>query len=148
MTRLPAGNSAGIGKAKAMASSVETGTIDPTDVAPVPADALIVPMRLAIGKGHGPALLTELEELEEEEVRAIENEVWDRFADDPKMRLAVALRFRALLDLFRARRLKDAFRNQGFKLIARAVHEAAAQRLNTRFGFSPQKFLGARRRKR
>jgi hypothetical protein len=131
-----------------MASTFETGTIDPTDVAPVPADALIVPMRLAIAKGHGSALLTGLEELEEEEVRTIESEVWDRFADDPKMRLAVALRFRALLDVFRARRLKDAFLNQGFKLIARAVHEAAAQRLNTRFGFSPQKFLAARRRKR
>ena len=105
-----------------------------------------MPMRLAIAKGHGSALLTGLEELEEEEVRAIESEVWDRFADDPKTRLAVALRFRALLDVFRARRLKDAFLNQGFKLIARAVHEAAAQRLNTRFGFSAQKFLGARRR--
>ena len=50
--------------------------------------------------------------------------------------------------MIRARRLKDAFLNQGFKLIARAVHEAAAQRLNTRFGFSAQKFLDARRRAR
>src|SRR6478672_2042005 len=115
-----------------MASTIETGTIDPNDVAPVPVEALIVPMRLAIAKGHGSALLTGLEELQEQEVRAIESEVWDRFADDPKTRLAVALRFRALLDVFRARRLKDAFVNQGFKLIARAVHEAAAQRLNTR----------------
>ena len=81
-----------------MASTIETGTIDPNDVAPVPVEALIVPMRLAIAKGHGPALLTGLEELEEEEVRAIESEVWDRFADDPKTRLAVALRFRALLE--------------------------------------------------
>ena len=76
-----------------MASTFETGTIDPTDVAPVPADALIVPMRLAIAKGHGSALLTGLEELQEQEVRAIESEVWDRFADDPKTRLAVALDF-------------------------------------------------------
>ena len=34
-----------------------------------------MPMRLAIAKGHGSALLTGLEELQEQEVRAIESEV-------------------------------------------------------------------------
>ena len=52
-------------------------------------------------------------------------------------------RFRALLDVFSRRRLKQEFLNQGFKLIARAVAEASTQRLNTRYGFSSQKFVSA-----
>jgi hypothetical protein len=45
--------------------------------------------------------------------------------------------------VFAKRRLRQEFLNQGFKLIARAVAEASTQRLNTRFGFSAQKFVTA-----
>ncbi len=55
----------------------------------------------------------------------------------------MALRFRALLAVFDARRLKALFLERGFKLIAAAVKEAAEQPLNTRFGFNAQKLLTA-----
>lgn len=114
--------------------------IDTTDVAPVSLHDLYMPMKRLIETGRGLALLNGLSE---EAIRELENEIWAHFADRPHLRVAVALRFRALLDLFAGRRLKDLFLNQGFKLIARAVHEAAHQRLNTRFGFKPQAFITA-----
>ena len=114
--------------------------IDPSDVPTISADALLVPMRLSIANGHGLALLNGLSE---DNIRALEAQVWAHFAHDPQTRLAVALRFRALLDVFASRRLKELFLHNGFKLIARAVQEASSQRLNAQFGFKAQKFVAA-----
>ncbi|HMN38013.1 MAG TPA: hypothetical protein PKD49_09965 [Hyphomicrobium sp.] len=111
--------------------------IDISDIPPVAAQHLLVPMREAIAMGQGLALLNGMSEAA---IRQIEATVWKHFADAPQTRLAVALRFRALLEVFRARRLKQLFLMNGFKLIARAVHEAASQRLNIAFGFNAHKF--------
>ncbi len=111
-----------------------------TDVAPVRACDLYLPMRKAIENGQGLALLTGLSE---DGIRALEEDVWAAFPNDGLTRLAVAMRFRALLDVCAGRRLQEQFKRQGFKFIARAVHEASSQRLNTRFGFCPQKFVRA-----
>ena len=113
---------------------------NPSDVPVISAEALLVPMRRAIANGQGLALLNGLSE---DNIRALEAHVWAHFAQDPQTRLAVALRFRALLDVFASRRLKDLFLAHGFKLIARAVQEASTQRLNAQFGFKTQKFVAA-----
>jgi hypothetical protein len=42
--------------------------------------------------------------------------------------------------VFRARRLADLLLNNGYNLIAPAVHVAARQRLNADRGFNPSKF--------
>ncbi len=115
-------------------------TINPSDVPIISTEALLVPMRIAIAKGQGLLLLNGMSDAD---IRALEAEIWQHFSNDPQTRLAVALRFRALLDVFRARRLKHLFLHNGFKLIARAVREASTQRLNTRFGFNSQKFVAA-----
>ncbi|MBL8881691.1 MAG: hypothetical protein JNL45_01415 [Hyphomicrobium sp.] len=112
--------------------------IDTSDIPPVSLEQLLVPMRAAIANGQGLALLNGMSEAA---IRDIETVVWKHFAGAPRTRLAVALRFRALLDVFRARRLKQLFLMNGFKLIARAVHEAANQRLNAEFGFNAHKFV-------
>ena len=112
--------------------------IDTSDIPPVSLEQLLVPMRAAIANGQGLALLNGMSEAA---IRDIETIVWAHFAGAPHTRLAVALRFRALLDVFRARRLKQLFLMNGFKLIARAVHEAASQRLNAEFGFNAHKFV-------
>lgn len=112
--------------------------IDITDVPAVQPADLLVPMRQAIANGQGLALLNGLDEAA---IRDLESHVWAHFNDDPQTRLAVALRFRALLDVFGSRRLKDLFLTNGFKLIARAVTEAAGQRFNAGFGFNAQKFV-------
>ncbi len=112
--------------------------IDTSDIPPVSLEHLLVPMRAAIANGQGLALLNGMSEAA---IRDIETLVWAHFAGAPHTRLAVALRFRALIDVFRARRLKQLFLMNGFKLIARAVHEAASQRLNAEFGFNTHKFV-------
>lgn len=117
-----------------------TRAIDPTDVPPVHLHDLYMPMKRLIDSGRGLALLNGLDETA---LRDLESAIWSEFADRPHIRVAVALRFRALIDVFAGRRLKDLFLQQGFKLIAKAVHEAASQRLNTRFGFKPQAFVSA-----
>lgn len=113
-------------------------SFDTTDVPPVAIEAMLVPMRTAIANGKGLALLNGLAEAD---IRDLETVLWSHFSADKETRLAVALRFRALLDVFRARRLKDLFLQNGFKLIARAVAEAATQRLNTGYGFKTQRFV-------
>jgi hypothetical protein len=112
--------------------------IDLADVPPVTTADLSVPMRIAIQHGHGLALYKGLTETQ---LRAIETDLWAHFSDTPETRLAVALRFRALLAVFATRRLKQIFLTTGFKLIARALTEAATQRMNATIGFSAQKFV-------
>ena len=114
--------------------------LDLSDVPAVGMDDLYMPMRMLIKNGRGLALLNGLSEVD---IRALESAIWQHFRDQPEKRVAVALRFRALLDVFASRRLREEFLNQGFKLIARAVAEASSQRFNTRFGFRAQKFVCA-----
>lgn len=119
--------------------------IDLADVPPVTSAELAVPMRIAIEHGHGLALYKGLSEAD---IRAIEADLWTRFSDTPETRLAVALRFRALLAVFATRRLKQLFTMTGFKLIAGALSEAATQRLNSDYGFNAHKFVLALDRSR
>ena len=98
---------------------------DRSDVPPVSHRDLMVPMRAVITSGRGLALFNGLAE---SDIRALENEVWKAFPDNTETRLAVALRFRALLAVFAARRLKHLFLMSGFKLITEAVGEASASR--------------------
>jgi hypothetical protein len=111
-----------------------------TDVPVVDAAELSVPMRLLIEKGQGLALL---KGLSEREIREVEADIWASFRGSEEARLAVALRFRALLSVFASRRLKALLLDRGFRLVAAAIREASCQRLNTRFGFNAQKLLAA-----
>lgn len=117
-----------------------TVSIDCSDVPAVGMHDLYMPMRHLIANGRGLAMLNGMSE---PDIRDVESQIWAHFADQPGARVAVALRFRALLEVFASRRLRQEFLEQGFKVIARAVAEAAGQRLNTRFGFNVQKFVVA-----
>lgn len=114
--------------------------LDPTDVPAVAPAALDVPMRLLIAREQGLALLHGLDEAS---LKALEHDVWPRLRDCPTQRLAVALRFRALVAAFRARRLKDVLLQNGFRTLAPALEVAASMRLNTGYGFSPARFAMA-----
>lgn len=120
-------------------------SIDLADVPPVTPADLTLPMRIAIAHGHGLALY---KGLSENQIRAIETDLWAQLSHAPEIRLAVAVRFRALLDVFATRRLKQLFLKTGFKLIARALAEAATQRINADVGFSAHKFVLALDRSR
>ena len=51
------------------------------------------------------------------------------------------VRFRHLVEVFSARRLKDMMLDRGYALMAPAIAIAASLRLNANRGFSPQAFL-------
>lgn len=115
-----------------------SNVFDLADVPPVTTADLSVPMRIAIEHGHGLALY---KGLTENQIRAIETDLWVQLSHAPETRLAVAIRFRALLEVFATRRLKQLFLKTGYKLIARALTEAATQRMNAELGFSAHKFV-------
>ena len=121
-----------------MARAQISPVVDATDVQPVDASDLMLPMQHLIAEGRGLALLYGLAE---DDFRRVETMLWRHYADQPHLRLAVALRFRALIDVFGARRLKELFLKRGFKLIAAAIDVAATQRLNAHFGFKTQCFV-------
>ena len=117
-----------------------TAALNIADVPTVLPEHLYLPMRHLISQGRGLALL---HGLSNNDLQNLDTEIWATFADQPELRVAVSLRFRALLDVFTARRLKNLLLRRGFKLIAMAIAQAATQRLNTNYGFSAQRFVTA-----
>ena len=112
--------------------------IDLADVPVVEARELHFVMDMLTRSGQGLAFLRGLKE---EEIRSLEARIWADFEGSDVARLAVALRFRALLDVFASRRLKALFLDRGFRLLASAAREAARRPLNIRFGFNAQQLL-------
>jgi hypothetical protein len=111
---------------------------DLADVPVVNASDLRFVLGLLINDGQGLALLRGMHE---NEIREIEDRVWTEFHAPRETRLAVVLRFRALLDVFAGRRLKALFLDRGYRLFAALAQEAAAMPLNIRFGFNAQRLL-------
>lgn len=112
--------------------------IDLADVPVVNALELHVLMDLLRSSGQGLALLRGLNE---NDIRVIEDRLWSAFDCPNARRLAIALRFRALLAVFASRRLKALLLERGFRIMALAVREAARRPLNVRYGFNAQLFL-------
>jgi hypothetical protein len=115
-----------------------TSTLNLAEVPVVDASDLGFVLQMLIEDGQGLALLRGLKEAE---IRAIEGEIWANFQGSNQTRLALALRFRALLDVFSSRRLKALFLERGFRIFAAVAHEAARRPLNVRFGFNSQRML-------
>jgi hypothetical protein len=111
--------------------------VDRSDVPLVASHDLLVPMQHLIDTERGLALLNGISNAE---LREVDHAVWDALEGDAGRRVAVLLRFRALIQVFKARRLAELFLHRGFMMIAPAVHVAARMRLNSEWGFNPLKF--------
>ncbi|MGE5513377.1 MAG: hypothetical protein ACM31O_19270 [Bacteroidota bacterium] len=116
----------------AMTKSLET-----SDVPLVAPEHLAMAMRVMIESEKGLVLLRGASSAD---LNQLEEAIWDRIQGDLAYRRAVLLRFRCLVDVFSARRLRTLMLRRGYNLIAPAIHVAASMRLNTKWGFSPQKF--------
>ena len=112
-------------------------TLNPTDVALVNPQDLALAMQHMVDTGRGLALLRGITK---DELREIDALLSDRLGHDPAQRLAVLMRLRCLVEVFRARRLADLLMGTGYNLIAPAVRVAASMRLNADRGFNPVKF--------
>src|ERR1700746_1062731 len=101
-------------------------TVNLSDVPLVnPAD-LARPMQYMVDTGRGLAMLRGISKAE---LREVDHALWDRLGRDPVERLAVLVRFRCLIKVFGARRLRDLLMHTGHNLIAPAVQVAARMRL-------------------
>jgi hypothetical protein len=112
-------------------------TVNLSDVPLVDPQAMALPMQYMIDTGRGLAMLRGLSK---EELREVDHALWDALGADPVQRLAVLVRFRCLIRVFGARRLADMLLDNGYNLIAPAVHVAARMRLNADIGFNAAKF--------
>ncbi|MBS0234094.1 MAG: hypothetical protein JSR99_11495 [Proteobacteria bacterium] len=117
-----------------------TVPFDPANVPTVKTSEFDFVIQLLIASSQGLALLRGLAE---DEIRAIEDRIWAEFDGPDHARLAVALRFRALLGVFASRRLKALFLERGHRLLAAVTREVSVCPLNVRFGFNAQRLLMA-----
>jgi hypothetical protein len=113
-------------------------TWDLTDVPAVAPTDLAAAMRALIEGERGLVLLRGLAD---EDLSTVQAELQRRFHGEPQRALAVFVRFRNLVEVFSARRLKDMMLDRGYGLMAPAIAIAASLRLNATRGFNPQLFL-------
>ncbi len=115
-------------------------TFDLSDIPAVDAADLAAAMRSLIENGRGLVLLNGATDADLDTARAV---MQSRHHAEPQSALASFVRFRHLVEVFGARRLKDMLLDGGHALLAPAIAIAASQRLNGHRGFSPQRFLVA-----
>lgn len=113
-------------------------TFQLTDIPAVDAGDLAAAMRALIESGRGLVLLNGAAPTDLDTARAA---MQSRHHAEPQRALASFIRFRHLIEVFGARRLKDMLLGKGYALMAPAIAVAATQRLNANRGFNPQSFL-------
>ncbi len=113
-------------------------TWDLTDIPAVDAADLAAAMRSLIEDGRGLVLLNGATDADLDTARAA---LQSRHHAEPQRALAAFVRFRHLVEVFGARRLKDLMLGNGYALMAPAIAIAASLRLNGNRGFNPQRFL-------
>ena len=113
-------------------------TFDLSDIPAVDAADLAAAMRTLLESGRGLVLLNGATDADLDTARTV---MQSRHHAEPQRALASFVRFRHLVEVFGARRLKDALLGTGHALLAPAIAIAASQRLNGHRGFNPQRFL-------
>jgi len=113
-------------------------TWDLTDVPAVATADLAVAMQALIDNERGLVLLRGLAD---EDLDTVQSELKRRFHGEPQRALAAFVRFRHMVEVFSARRLKEMMLDRGYALMAPAIAIAASLRLNANRGFNPQAFL-------
>lgn len=119
-----------------------TVLIDLNDVPLVQSDDLMRVMQRLIAQEDGLILL---KGLNAQTHQALEEAIWKTFENQPEVRLAVLVRFEALIHLFKQRRFRDLFTLHGLGILTSVFAVASAQRLNTTWGFNQQAFLNTLR---
>jgi hypothetical protein len=113
-------------------------TWDLTDVPAVATADLAAAMQALIDNERGLVLLRGLAD---EDLDTVQTELQRRFHGEPQRALAAFVRFRHMVEVFSARRLKQMMLDRGHGLMAPAIAIAASLRLNANRGFNPQAFL-------
>ena len=113
-------------------------TWDLTDVPAVATADLAAAMQALVDHERGLVLLRGLAD---EDLDTVQAELQRRFHGEPQRALAAFVRFRHMVEVFSARRLKEMMLDRGYALMAPALAIAASLRLNANRGFNPQTFV-------
>ncbi len=113
-------------------------TWDLTDVPTVATADLAAAMQALIDNERGLVLLRGLAD---EDLDTVHATLQRRFHGEPQRATAAFIRFRQLVEVFSARRLKEMMLDRGYALMGPALAIAASLRLNANRGFNPQAFI-------
>jgi len=117
-----------------------SGLFDLTDVPAVSGSVLQGLVEIMVAEGHAKLLFHGVND----DARAsIEQAFWDRHAGSTAEGVAALLRFWALVDAFRHRRIAGLLFARGHGLLSLVARAAADLRVNANWGFNPQKLLWA-----
>ncbi|MCH9807846.1 MAG: hypothetical protein K0U74_08950 [Alphaproteobacteria bacterium] len=116
------------------------GTFDPKDVPVVAGAEMQAALHAVI---HAERALVFFQGADAADLRAIEEEFWNRFEGSRERGGVILLRLWHLIDALQARRLKDRVMRSGLSAIEAAVKGAGQLRLNMAWGFAPQKIIWA-----
>lgn len=114
--------------------------VDTSDVPVVSARELALTLKLLGSLGHS---LAAAERLTDQDIRRVEQAFWHHLKRNRARKTAVLLRFRCLVEVCRARRLAVLIANNGQEGVVQLMQAAASMRLNTAWGFNPQKLARA-----
>jgi hypothetical protein len=114
--------------------------VDPTDVPVIEKRDLALALRMMLAGGR---LLAKAQSFTEDEIRRVEQAFWGHAGKGAPVKVAVLLRLRSLISVFCNRRLQALVVRYGSSVVPHALAIAATMRLNTRWGFNPQKFARA-----
>lgn len=113
-----------------------TTVVDTSDVPTVTVRELALALNLYVADG---ATLAAPAESAESALRRVEQTFWQFCPRDRTRKVAVLLRFRSLIGACEARRLKALLDSYGQDAVLHVLAAAAKLRLNTKWGFNPQK---------
>lgn len=118
------------------AETAMTDTVDISDVPPVTTRELVLALKLY--ESAGAALLAS-GHAAEQALRRVEQAFWQTSPRHRVRKVAVLLRFRSLLAACETRRIKSLIEVHGTDAVMQILAVTAKLRLNTRWGFNPQK---------
>ncbi len=114
--------------------------VDTSDVPAVTVRELVLAAKLLRSAGGS---LAAAEQLTEDHLKRVEQVFWMHLQRGRVRKTAVLLRFRALADVCRARRIAGLIATHGEAAILEILAAAASMRLNTNWGFNPMKVARA-----
>ncbi len=123
-----------------LAAQQSLGTIDPTDVPIVAVRELATALKVLADE---VVALARAAEWSEDDLRRVEQYFWQRCGRDRERKVAALVRLRSLIEVCRARSLQSLIAEHGAMAVMGILDAAASMRLNTSFGFSPNKIARA-----
>jgi len=113
-------------------------TFDLSDVPQVEDRLLKTLVELMASKGRSRILF---KGVTEDDRKAIEDAFWEQYRGPTGNGVAALLRFWAMADVVRSRRLNDRLMHEGFLILRPLARASARLRMNVAWGFNPQRML-------